>query len=557
MKKIFAILLSSALLTSLLICPVSAYTDVPSGSALSGEVEKAVDYGLMSGYSSSTFGYGDSMTRAQFVTVLDRMFGWSASSDARVAMWLIPKALEVPDTLSQTYLSAIEKAVEQDVIDDNQPFRPNDPITRGEMAEMLVRALGLKSAAVLSERQETIPFTDVNERAGYISVAYSIGMTKGTSATTFSPQQTATRAQAAAMLVRIYEKINQKTDFIHGFYAISSYSQLNLAGGMDTVSAGWSRMTWDGNTAFLKTTSSEGNEYAIPTGYEEVVETLDGNGTSLHLSVFMDGEELKDLLASQSGRAQAVEEIIKELTASYDTVGKNPYDGVTIDFEGLRSTQKDNFNAFLQLLASEVHDMGKSLYVCVPSVLTTGSYYDGYDYETILTLADKMILMAYDYETRDLSQFIGTQYYQTAATVPLDQVYWFLQTIAKEAEGLQCSDKLVLGISCKNVAWQIDENNNLLSGEPVYLSNDTVAKRLAQNDTVTGWSSTYQQSYAIYTADDGNRYFLWYQDARSVAQEVQTARLLGVTGLSFWRLGTIPQYTIGTINWSWSDFLRE
>ena len=88
------------------------------------------------------------------------------------------------------------------------------------------------------------------EEAPYIQIAYTIGMTNGTSATAFSPGSTATRAQAAAMLVRIYEKITAPTGPVHGFYAISSYSQLDLAGDMDAVSAGWSRMTWDGRPPF-------------------------------------------------------------------------------------------------------------------------------------------------------------------------------------------------------------------------------------------------------------------------------------------------------------------
>ena len=113
---------------------------------------------------------------------------------------------------------------------------------------MLVRALGLKSAAVLAEKRGSLPFTDVTIRKGYISVAYAIGMTNGTSASTFSPDNSATRAQAAAMLVRIYEKLQKKTDWVHGFYAISSYNQISLTDYMDAVSVGWSRMTWDGNT---------------------------------------------------------------------------------------------------------------------------------------------------------------------------------------------------------------------------------------------------------------------------------------------------------------------
>ena len=58
---------------------------------------------------------------------------------------------------------------------------------------------------------------------------------------------------------------------------------------MDAVSAGWSRMTWDGETAVLRTTSADGNEYAIPSGYEEVTDYLSGRDVPLHLSVFMEG----------------------------------------------------------------------------------------------------------------------------------------------------------------------------------------------------------------------------------------------------------------------------
>ena len=37
-------------------------------------------------------------------------------------------------------------------------------------------------------------------------MAYAIGMTKGMTATTFAPDKSATRAQAAAMLCRLLER---------------------------------------------------------------------------------------------------------------------------------------------------------------------------------------------------------------------------------------------------------------------------------------------------------------------------------------------------------------
>ena len=318
---------------------------------------------------------------------------------------------------------------------------------------------------------------------------------------------------------------------------------------MDAVSAGWGRMTWDGETALLSTTSADGNEYAIPSGYEEVTDYLSGRDVPLHLSVFMDGEDLKSLLASETGRAQAVEQIVHEVTVDYQTIGENPYSGVTIDFEGLRSAQREDFTAFLTALDAELERLDKDLYVCVSPILDGGydASYSGYDYAAIGDLADKLILMAYDYDARDMRDFVGTTYYRTAATVPMDQVYLGLKLLTDRVE----SEKVLLGFSARATAWQIDGEGNLVSGTPVYPTAETVAARLAQPDTVTGWSDTYQQSYAIYTTEDSGRYFLWYQDGASIQAELRCAKALGVTGVSLWRLGTLPT----SADWNWNSLL--
>lgn len=552
MKKLCSCLLSLALLCALAAVPASAaYSDVPSGSALASEVEKAVGYGLMNGYSAGTFGYADPMTRAQFVTVLDRML-LPQDGDTTLVGHITPE-MQVEYDAVRAYYSSIDAAAEYGWVDTGEPFRPTDPITRGEMSEILVRALGLGGAAAIAEKNADLPFTDVTAGKGYISVAYDIGMTKGTTATTFGPNETATRAQAAAMLVRIYEKLRQDTGFLHGFYAISSYSQLSLMNSMDAVSAGWSRMTWDGTTALLATTTADGNEYAVPQGYEEVVAQAENNGVKLHLNVFMEGEDLKALLSSADGRAQAVEQILGELTVSYKTVGRNPYSGVTIDFEGLRSADAAAFTAFLTDLAQQVRALDKSLYVCVSPALTTGSYYDGYELGKIAALADKVILMAYDYEDRSMAA--GASALTAAPTSPMDQVYWSLKTAVDQVTAAgQSADKLVLGISCKNVAWKVSSTTDLTlaASAPFYISNDTLAQRLGQSGTVRGRSNTFRCPYAVYTTEDGSACFVWYDDAESVQARIDTAKLLGITGVSVWRLGTVPAYG----NWSWTEALN-
>ncbi|WP_312940854.1 S-layer homology domain-containing protein [Oscillibacter sp.] len=550
MKKLYAALLAAAL-TAMSALPVSAasFRDVPVGSALADEVQKAADYHLMGGYSASNFGYSDPITRGQFAAVLVRMMVKTMNWDGALPQQ--PSFSDVPS--SHTWYSVVETALAHDVVDRSEKFRPDVPITRTEMSEMLVRAVGLKGAAALQEKLTALPFTDVQAGKGYVAVAYQIGMTSGTSETTFAPTATATRGQAAAMLVRIYEKLSRATEFVHGFYAISSRNQLGLSDGMEAVSAGWSRMTWDGTAALLSTTSAGGNEYAIPSGYQDVTGYLGAGGTTLNLSVYMDmSGGVRELLASEVGRTAAVEQIVNELTVSYNAVGKNPYSGVTIDFESLRTAQKSDLTTFLTTLSSKVHSLGKSLYVCVSPTLTTGSYYDGYDYSAIGELADRVILMAYDYNTSDMSSFVGTEYYKTAAQAPADQVYTSLLAAAVQM-GTSNASKLLLGFSGKPMAWKIGTDGKLLSGTPVYPSNETLYQRLGQANTVRGWSDTYQQPYAIYTTEDGSRYFVWYDNNDSVHVKLGAAKLLGITGVSLWRLGTIPTET----DWNWNSLLTS
>ena len=473
MKKVLSYLLTLAL-TAALAAPMAlavGYTDIPKGAVLAGEVQKAVDYGLMNGYSATRFGYSDSMTRAQFTAVLVRMMGWET---------VTPETPTYADvSANHTWYSVLETAAAHEVTDydydsvSGKCFRPDKPITRADMSKLLVQALSLEIAASSLNSNRMIPFSDCNHHTpftdlpdgneGYISVAYTIGMTKGITDTTFGPNLTATRAQAAAMLVRIYEKMNADTDFVHSFYAISSYGQLDLAEDMDAVSAGWSRMTWDGETALLATTSANGNEFCIPSGYGEVVDRLEDWNTDLNLSVYMDASGgVAELLASEEGRQSAIAQIFNELTVSYKSIGRNPYSGVTIDFEGIGSGNRENFVTFLRQLSAQLKDFADrplSLYVCVQPVSSDSSvYWNAYDYQSIGALADKVILMAHDYDPRNLDNYVDGPgdvgfYYRHCPTTPLSRVYLDLRDVIERVD----PSKVALAFSARNIAWQIGE----------------------------------------------------------------------------------------------------
>ncbi|BDG62176.1 S-layer homology domain-containing protein [Caldinitratiruptor microaerophilus] len=82
-------------------------------------------------------------------------------------------------------------------------FRPNEPVTRAQMAAIAVRALGLESASQYAKMDTK--FNDVSGAhwaAGYINVAVDQGLLKGYPDGSFKPENQVTYAEALAILVR-------------------------------------------------------------------------------------------------------------------------------------------------------------------------------------------------------------------------------------------------------------------------------------------------------------------------------------------------------------------
>lgn len=101
---------------------------------------------------------------------------------------------------------------------------------------------------------------------------------------------------------------------------------------------------------------------------------------------------------------------------------------------------------------------------------------------------------------------------------------------------------MTLAISIASLAWETDEEGLLTSPSPVYPTTATIYSRLTGGAEM-GWSDTYRNPYLRYTTESGQHIFLWYEDQRSVAEKVALAKLFGITSVSVWRLGTIPNYS--------------
>ncbi len=524
-RRFVSMLLALALLAALIPSALAAgtYQDVPAGSWAAEYIEKAKTYGLMNGQGNGRFGYGATVTNAELAQLLCNMMGWTLVEPETASYYDV-----TPD---KWYYGAVETALSHGVYDMvlSRTFHPEQAVTREEMAAAFVRALGLEAAAEIEEHLPAA-FTDL-VRQGYANVAASIGLMNGTGGGKFSPYATAKREEVAAMLVRFYETWDRETDFVHGFYAYSSYSQRDLAKRMDAVTYQWSSMTASGA---LDTTG----ELKIPDSYESILTYL--GGVKQHLGVYMSAG-VDALLSDETLRAKAVGSILAELDRTYEKTGTKPYSGVTVDFEGLRGEAvKADFNAFLTELKQGLDERGMTLYVTVQPALYDSTYFDGFDFRTIGELADKVILMAHDYAPSSMDGLVGSDWHTRSALTPIGKVYYALKMATDSETGVQDPSKLVLALSMDAQGWYIDENDKVTRAERASIGVARMAEVLAGDVLETGYSDFYQNAYAVYETDEGERVYAWYEDARSIGEKISLAKCFGVTGVSVWRLGNIP-----------------
>ncbi len=113
-----------------------------------GSVYYMNNLGAITGYNETTFGVGDSMTRAQLVTILWRYCEPDEYASYNEATAKNTSGLpDVPD--SQYYTEAVNWAVSHGVITgyDSHIFAPNDPVTFDQMVTILARyVLGFDAA---------------------------------------------------------------------------------------------------------------------------------------------------------------------------------------------------------------------------------------------------------------------------------------------------------------------------------------------------------------------------------------------------------------------------
>ena len=188
---------------------------------------------------------------------------------------------DYPDASSIQNVEAVDFLTAVGVVggDQNGNFNPTATLTRAEFCVMVANALtGGKFDQTLFNGAQT-PFTDVQGHwgAGYIAYCYSVGVIAGTSATTFSPDNTLTAAQASAILLSALG-YNQNGEFAqNGQFELNVTKWAQQAGLYDNLSVSATAGISRDNTAQLIFNALT---VATPVGYSNLTEAYYTIGTS-------------------------------------------------------------------------------------------------------------------------------------------------------------------------------------------------------------------------------------------------------------------------------------
>lgn len=186
---------------------VLPFTDVPGESWFESAVDYVYEHGLMTGTGSGTFSPNAVTTRGMIVTMLYRLEKEPEVSGTSF--------VDVAD--GAWYADAVAWAEQNDIVDGygDDTFAPDDAITREQLGTIFYRYAAYKGYDI-SESADLGNFSDDSSVSSYaqraLSWANAAGLVNGMGDGTLAPKGSATRAQAAAILMRFCENFVKQNE---------------------------------------------------------------------------------------------------------------------------------------------------------------------------------------------------------------------------------------------------------------------------------------------------------------------------------------------------------
>lgn len=182
---------------------LKSFHDVDNSAWYAPYVYALYQKDVVSGLTSTTFGPGQSLTRAQLVTMLshyetretlETYRTANKFSDVKESAWYAPY---VNWAASVRFVAGYKEGT----------FLPNRPVTRAEAATMIVQYAKRTEGVSIEKTKDPVTFKDEIPKwaAPYISEAQQAGLFSGYPDGRFLPDKTMTRGEVSAVLCQLYQ----------------------------------------------------------------------------------------------------------------------------------------------------------------------------------------------------------------------------------------------------------------------------------------------------------------------------------------------------------------
>lgn len=379
-----------------------------------------------------------------------------------------------------------------------------------------------------------------------------------------------------ALTLKAHATAQQKLQ-LHAFYpAQMTFSEQTkkYIDSLDSISFAWGRLYADleqgVNTQLNK---NDNTMFYYPEDYVEVLKYAKSKNKTKQLSIFTDSVNAAEILPYKERREKAVRAISVLLKTDVSNGEQLYFDGVVIDFEALQNKDikgkvvyfngkpiSDWFTQFLKELKAELKTINKTMFVAVNPLLN----YTGYDYGEISSVADKMIVMAHDYEPigkltkSDVKQYTG---YNTLVPVdsmaPYKKVKLALEDVKKNVSKANLR-KVLLQITFDSAQWRFavpqGSHWDKVSGAAISLEKkntptyDMIYSRVQNADKKAsgmsyGFNNELRTPFIQYfNIADQTQNIILYENSTSVKAKLSLAKEYGIGGVSLWSLANVPDY---------------
>jgi spore germination protein YaaH len=221
------------------------------------------------------------------------------------------------------------------------------------------------------------------------------------------------------------------------------------------------------------------------------------------------------VLRSPTIRARHVQNIVDEVLA-------RGYDGIDIDYEGLDSSLRDAYSAFMRDLGTALHQHDKLLTVAVHAKDSDYGGLGGFqDWAEIGKHVDQLRIMTYDYHWRG------------SGPGPVAPAYW-IDAVAEYARSVVEPSKVLIGIHFYGYDWPPGGN---ATPRPWSAIEDIINEQGATvNFMERNSSGPVEESYFSYRSSQGTRQ-VWLMTETGLASKIQTVQELDLAGIAIWQLG--------------------